>query len=236
MFVSHNELVTLCAKAFESLQKHCGESDAIANMVVELEMAGLGGVANFVAALQFLDEERKPVSPSIVIDLNHVEADLHGTSLLCHFPALLDVTIEQLISAKSARLTIHQCSNRHFAFGELVKLSGKGISVRMTWCNDKVPLGVEYIHNAGRRYPDIYFGDNQDIGVHDVEIELSLVPFIMDDASLSPDISAEMQAISFQRAWECGIEVDEAHWLTMKAFASRGLVENSEQSQRGAGE
>ncbi|PKF49903.1 DUF3726 domain-containing protein [Enterovibrio nigricans] len=235
MYVSHNELVTLSAKAFDSMQRRCGESDAIANMVVDLEMAGLYGVTSFVSALQFLDGDPEADTPDIQLDGKGIEVNLFGASLLCHFPALLDVAVEQLMQSRSATLVIRQCKNRLFAFGELNKLAGKGVSVRMRWSNGRAPVGIEYIHNAGSRYPNIYFGMNRGVDIQDVYIELSLQPFTCPSEKV-PDISSEMQAASVKRAWENGIEVDDAHWQLLKDYASRLLVENSEMSLRGAGE
>ncbi len=112
MQVSHNELVVLIGKAFTGLRRSCGEADMIANMVADLEMVGLNGVEHFVKALEFLQQERDcPVdveasSPSLLT------ANLHGCSILCHLPTVLDFTLEKLIGKSSITLNIQHCHNR----------------------------------------------------------------------------------------------------------------------------
>ncbi|WP_394209102.1 DUF3726 domain-containing protein [Enterovibrio calviensis] len=251
MQVSHNELVTLCTKAYDSLKRQCGEAETIANMVVDLEMAGLQGMSFFLAALESIEQDTDYPVPVFDADDHQIKVDLGGASLLCHFPALIDVALEQLIHGQRVQLHIRDCHNRWFGFGELLKLAGKGLSVRAQWRNDQAPNYVDYVHNAGFRYPNIYF-DNpgqlrtqplfstkmhpEQLQKNDLLVDIQLYPFEIFRANSEPDISAEMQSVAEQRAWKHGIDIEENDWNTLKKYVARSLVENSERSLQGAGE
>ncbi|WP_407334067.1 DUF3726 domain-containing protein [Enterovibrio sp. 27052020O] len=241
MKVSHNELVTLCAKAYDSLKRQCGEAENIANMVVDLEMAGLRGVALFLSALGYIEQENKYHAVAIEQDDEKVTVDLGGESLLCFLPALIDVAVEKLIQGQHVQLHIRNCRHRWFGFSELLKLAGKGLSVRAQWPNGESPSYVDCVHNAGNRYPDIYFDrpcENaiRELQSQDLRVDIQLTMFVVSSINGEPDINSDMQSAAEKRAWRHGIEVDEVHWNTLKAYVARSLVENSERSLQGAGE
>ncbi|MGF1768441.1 DUF3726 domain-containing protein [Enterovibrio makurazakiensis] len=241
MKVSHNELVSLCAKAYDSLKRECGEAENIANMVVDLEMAGMNGVSLFLSALASIEQEGDFPVASVVQDGETIIVDLSGASLLCHFPALIDVAVDQLIGEQHVQLHIRNCRNRWFGFSELLKLAGKGLSVRAQWVNGESPEFVDCVHNAGYRYPEVYFNKPKQIGIsdlphHDLLVDIQLAPF--EDAVFEgePSISSDMLMAAEAKAWKKGINVDESHWHALKKYVARGLVENSERSLQGAGE
>ncbi|MCD9477777.1 DUF3726 domain-containing protein [Photobacterium phosphoreum] len=235
--VSHNELITQCTKAFEGLQRQCGEADMIANMVVDLEMVGLNGVSHFVNALHFLAlEQDEAVYVEPVIN-QQLTANLLGCSILCHLPNLLDFTIDNLANRSSIVLNITQCHHRWLAFSELIKLAGKGLSVKAQWLNSSDYKQVVYILNAGQLLPELYIAN------HKVTAnELSL---IMDLQSLSIEISKKTLTFPFikedyqhlssfdlqaakQHAWKHGISIAVEHWQIIKHAASALLVESNE--------
>lgn len=234
--VSHNELVVLCTKAFDSLRHEYGESDTIAETVVDLQMAGLSGVSLYVEALQSLDGEEKRRSPLYDISGANIVVNLHGASLFCYLPALVDVAVERLVQSPSVSLTVHACRNRWLAFGVLLKLAGKGLSVRVRWHRNDSPDDVECLLNAGVRYPDIYFDKALGLEENSMQIELSLLPFEPSHPHIDPAISGHQQQVAAKTAWELGIDVNRDDWETLKGYASRLLVEDSEMSLRGAGE
>lgn len=234
--VSHNELVVLCAKAFDSLKNEYGESDTIAETVVDLQMAGLGGLSLFVEALESLDSEIKSRPPIYDISGANIVVNLHGASLFCYLPALVDVAVERLAQTPGVSLTVHACRNRWLAFGELLKLAGKGLSVRVRWHRNDSPDDVECVLNAGVRYPDIYFDKALGLDENSMQIELSLTPFEPSNPYAEPAISGYQQQLAAKTAWEQGIDIKRTDWDALKQYASRLLVEDSEASMRGAGE
>ncbi|NGN96180.1 DUF3726 domain-containing protein [Grimontia sp. S25] len=234
--VSHNELVGLCTKAFDALNHPHGESDTIAETVVDLEMAGLSGVSMFVEALPTLDEEREARAPRCDIIDGNILVNLHGGSLFCHLPALIDVAVERLIGFPQVSMSVKDCRNRWLAFGELLKLAGKGLSVRVCWHRNDSPDDIECILNAGSRYPDIYLQKDLGLEENSMQIELSLAPFSASNSASVPTISAQEQNEAASAAWEQGIRIRLSNWEALKHYASRLLVEDSERSMRGAGE
>lgn len=234
--VSHNELMVLCIKAFDSLKQEYGESDTIAETVVDLEMAGLNGVAMFVESLASLDGVQNLRPPLCDISDATIRVNLHGASLFCHLPALMDVAVERLVYFPEVSLTVRQCRNRWLAFGELLKLAGKGLSVKVRWHRNDSPDDVECILNAGSRYPNIYFDKESGLEENSMQIALGLEPFHPSNTGEAPAISSEAQSVSVKKAWEQGIDIRLADWETLKHYASRLLVEDSERSLRGAGE
>ncbi|MFT5881031.1 MAG: LDH2 family malate/lactate/ureidoglycolate dehydrogenase [Moritella sp.] len=237
--VSHNELVVLCAKAFNGLQRNCGEADMIANMVADLEMVGLNGIEHFVNALAFLQyESDNPITvthPSAV----QVTTDLHDGSILCHLPGLLDYSIEKLISQEQVTLHITHCHNRWLAFGELIKLAGKGLSVQAQWSNGRgsKQKHVVYILNAGCILPELYISEKSTRDQHSLSIAISKKNIALPNAGQeTTHLSSAILKQAKQHAWQEGITVNATDWKKIKQAAGAILVENSEKSERGAGE
>ncbi len=236
MYLSHNELVTLCSKTYDSLHRQCGESDVIANMVADLEMSGLKGVKHFVSSMDFLAAEPDvPVGAFLTNDAT-ISVDLKGASLLNHFPALVDVSMDQMIGRSAIHIEILNSHNRWFAYGELLKLAGKGLSVRAQWSNSQAPFHVDCVWNAGRRFPDIYFSELPQLPKKSLHVDVQQAAFTAEDfGPFTTCITAKSLSEAERRAWRDGIEIDESHWQTLKHYASRNLVESSEQSKMGAG-
>ncbi|MEH6530531.1 MAG: DUF3726 domain-containing protein [Photobacterium frigidiphilum] len=238
MQVSHNELVVLSAKAFDGLHRHCGESDMIANMVADLEMAGLNGVQHFVNALAFMKNENDGPVQVDAFTGSQLTANLHGCSILCHLPTLLDYTIEKLVDKPTITLHIEQCHNRWLAFGELVKLAGKGLSVKAQWYNGSDPKHVVYVLNAGYILPDIYLSTaDPTMNKHSLTIEISKTPIPQPTVTEHHQhISSASLAAAKQHAWQHGVTVKKSDWLKIKQTAGGILVESSDASRLGAGE
>lgn len=238
MQVSHNELVVLSAKAFDGLRRHCGESDMIANMVADLEMAGLNGVQHFVNALAFMKNENDGPVQVDAFTGSQLTANLHGCSILCHLPTLLDYTVEKLVDQPTITLHIEQCHNRWLAFGELVKLAGKGLSVKAQWYNGNDPKHVVYVLNAGCILPDIYLSKaDPTMNKHSLTIEISKTPIPQPRLTAHHQhISSATLAAAKRHAWQHGVTVNKSDWLKIKQTAEGILVESSDASRLGAGE
>ena len=239
MLVSHNEIVAIVYKAFTGMHREVGEADVIAAMVAELEMAGLDGIRHFNNASPYILSEQ-----DIPIDIVHQEAgairlDLHGSSLICHLPAVMDYALEKMGDLDHFKIYLMNCHNRWLAYSELVKLAEKGIACLAKWDNGTVPKHTLFTLNQGFVYPDLYFfNDSQgNYNTNDMVIELATSNFDIeqDIEHFNHKISTDELFATHQRAWKEGIYVDNEQWLILKKMAAAILVENSEESSKGAG-
>ena len=240
MIVTHNELITVTNKAFLGMRRVCGEADLIANMVADLQMVGLHGVKHFNNATQFISLERDEPVDIKVID-GHLIADLHGSSVACHLPVIIDYALEQMIANKHLKLSLKNCHNRWLAYSELLMLAGKGIACKAQWDNGSSPKHTLYILNRGCVLPELFLAETlqrEVNGLNDMTIELSVNDF--DIANLSSGYSKHIDAKNLSgvqdTAWNKGVFVEDHEWELLKNTATAILVENSEQSIRGAGE
>ena len=122
---------------------------------------------------------------------------------------------------------------------ELVKLAEKGIACLAKWDNGTVPKHTLFTLNQGFVYPDLYFfNDSQgNYNTNDMVIELATSNFDIeqDIEHFNHKISTDELFATHQRAWKEGIYVDDEQWLILKKMAAAILVENSEESSKGAG-
>lgn len=243
MIVSHNELVAAVNKAFLGMRRTCGEADVVANMVADLQMAGLDGVRHFNNGSRFIRHEQdSPVDIQQIAD-NQIEVNLHGSSLACHLPVIIDYALEKMVGFKSLSLTINHCHNRWLAYGELVKLAAKGIACRAQWENGASPKRILCVLDRGSISPELFFSDassslQDDVRRHSMTIEFSVKDFDIAQGAMGYEthIEAKELAMAHHAAWHEGIVVDDKEWQALKQTATVFLVENSEQSIRGAGE
>lgn len=245
MIVSHNELMAITNKAFLGMHRTCGEADEIANMVVNLQMVGLNGIHHFNKASQFLLQEKDCPVDIFVTKSGVLEVNLHGCSLACHLPAVIDYALEKMIGKQKLTIRLQHCHNRWLAYSELVKLANKGIACQAQWTNGSAPKRTLYVLNRGNVTPDIFLSNDNPEHLsadypssdHDMIIELSTRDFNV--AKLSSDYTTHIDASSLNNAqdmaWDKGISVDDTEWEILKQTATAILVENSEQSQQGAG-
>lgn len=239
MIVSHNEIVTTVNKAFLGMQREVGEADLIASMVAELQMAGLNGILHFNNASPYILSERDVAIDIVSQSEEEVSLDLHGSSLVCHLPVVMDYAIEKMGDREHFKIYLHNCHNRWLAYGELVGLAAKGIACLAKWDNGSAPKHTIFTLDKRFVYPDIYyFNDAQDnYNTNDMVIELSTSNFDIENETqhFNHKISTDELYATHQRAWKEGIYVDEQQWATLKKSASAILVENSEASSKGAG-
>ena len=245
MIVSHNEIVTIVNKAFLGMQREVGEADLIASMVAELQMAGLNGILHFNNASPFILSERDVAIDIIYQGEGEVRLDLHGSSLVCHLPAVMDYVIEKMGSRDHFKVYLQNCHNRWLAYSELAKLAAKGIACLAKWDNGSAPKHTIFTLDKRFVYPDLYFfneaqanyNTDTNTNTNDMVIELSTANFDIEqdiqyfDRKLSTD---ELYA-THQRAWKEGIYVDDEQWAVLKKSAAAILVENREASSKGAG-
>lgn len=239
MIVSHNEIVTIVHKAFTGMHREVGEADVIATMVAELQMAGLDGIRHFNNASPYiLTEHDTP------IDIVHqqdgaIRLDLHGSSLACHLPTIIDYALEKMGDLAHFRIYLQNCHNRWLAYSELVELAAKGFACLAKWDNGSVPKHTLFTLNQGFVYPDLYFFDQAqaNYNTNDMIIEIATQNFDIeqDIQHFNHKISTDELFETHQRAWKEGIYVDDEQWVILKKTAAAMLVENSETSSKGAG-
>ncbi|MCG3809860.1 MULTISPECIES: DUF3726 domain-containing protein [unclassified Psychrobacter] len=239
MIVSHNEIVTIVHKAFTGMHREVGEADVIATMVAELQMAGLDGIRHFNNASPYiLTEHDTP------IDIVHqqdgaIRLDLHGSSLACHLPTIIDYALEKMGDLAHFHIYLQNCHNRWLAYSELVGLAAKGFACLAKWDNGSVPKHTLFTLNQGFVYPDLYFFDQAqaNYNTNDMVIEIATQNFDIeqDIQHFNHKISTDELFETHQRAWKEGIYVDDEQWVILKKTAAAMLVENSETSSKGAG-
>ena len=239
MIVSHNEIVTIVHKAFTGMHREVGEADVIATMVAELQMAGLDGIRHFNNASPYiLTEHDTP------IDIVHqqdgaIRLDLHGSSLTCHLPTIIDYALEKMGDLAHFHIYLQNCHNRWLAYSELVGLAAKGFACLAKWDNGSVPKHTLFTLNQGFVYPDLYFFDQAqaNYNTNDMIIEIATQNFDIeqDIQHFNHKISTGELFETHQRAWKEGIYVDDEQWVILKKTAAAMLVENSETSSKGAG-
>ena len=239
MIVSHNEIVTIVHKAFTGMHREVGEADVIATLVAELQMAGLDGIRHFNNASPYiLTEHDTP------IDIVHqqdgaIRLDLHGSSLACHLPTIIDYALEKMGDLAHFHIYLQNCHNRWLAYSELVGLAAKGFACLAKWDNGSVPKHTLFTLNQGFVYPDLYFFDQAqaNYNTNDMIIEIATQNFDIeqDIQHFNHKISTDELFETHQRAWKEGIYVDDEQWVILKKTAAAMLVENSETSSKGAG-
>ncbi|AMN49170.1 DUF3726 domain-containing protein [Psychrobacter sp. P2G3] len=239
MIVSHNEIVAMVYKAFTGMHREVGEADVIASMVAELEMAGLDGVRHFNNASPYILTEQDTPIDIVHQETGAIRFDLHGSSLICHLPAIMDYALEKMGDLDHFQIYLMNCHNRWLAYSELVKLADNGIACLAKWDNGTVPKHTLLTLNQGFVYPDLYFfNEPQDnYNTNDMIIELATANFDIEQEIEHFDhkISTDELFATHQRSWKEGIHVDDEQWAILKKTAAAILVENSEASSKGAG-
>lgn len=241
MIVSHNELTGVVNKAFLGMRRTCGEADIIANMVAGLQMVGLNGIGHFNNAAQFLTAEKDSPVDIFITNDGGLVVDLHGCSLACHLPVVIDYALEKMVGKKHLTIELKNCHNRWLAYNELVKLAAKGLACKTQWNNGSSPQNTLYILNQGCVSPELFLSDHLDLtgrSLHDMTIQLSVNNFDVagDSQGYAKHINSTALNSAQRDTWYDGILVDDAEWAKLKQTAAALLVENSEQSVKGAGE
>lgn len=239
MIVSHNEIVTIVHKAFTGMHREVGEADVIATMVAELQMAGLDGIRHFNNASPYILTEHDTPIDIVYQEDGAIRLDLHGSSLACHLPTIIDYALEKMGDLAHFHIYLQNCHNRWLAYSELVGLAAKGFACLAKWDNGSVPKHTLFTLNQGFVYPDLYFFDQAqaNYNTNDMIIEIATQNFDIeqDIQHFNHKISTDELFETHQRAWKEGIYVDDEQWVILKKTAAAMLVENSETSSKGAG-
>lgn len=239
MIVSHNEIVAMVYKAFTGMHREVGEADVIATMVAELQMAGLDGIRHFNNASPYILTEHDTPIDIVYQEDGAIRLDLHGSSLACHLPTIIDYALEKMGDLAHFHIYLQNCHNRWLAYSELVGLAAKGFACLAKWDNGSVLKHTLFTLNQGFVYPDLYFFDQAqaNYNTNDMIIEIATQNFDIeqDIQHFNHKISTDELFETHQRAWKEGIYVDDEQWAILKKTAAAMLVENSETSSKGAG-
>lgn len=233
--LSHNELISLCKKAFLGVRCQSGESDRVANMVAALEMVGLSGVKSFVHALPLL-QQQPHVNPQVDhLSNKQLKINMQGSSLLSHLPSLLAYAQEKLVDHDSVTLKIEDCFSRWLVYGELAKLAKKGFYIKASWYSASHFQYINCLFQAHDYYPEIYMDNKPTETVNDLLIQISKKPFDIDTISGEVYLNSEQQAQFEKKSWENGVTIDYSDWQLMREFVKATLVASSAESLQGAG-
>lgn len=239
MIVSRNEIVTTVYKAFTGMHREVGEADVVATMVAELQMAGLDGVRHFNNASPYILSGQDTPIDIVEQQSGSIRLDLHGSSLACHLPAVIDYALEKMGDLDHFKIYLENCHNRWLAYSELVDLAAKGFACMAKWDNGTEPKHTLFTLNQGFVYPDLYFFNESqgNYNTNDMIIELATTNFNIEQESrnFNHKISTDELFETHRRAWKEGIYVDDEQWALLKKTATAILVENSEASSKGAG-
>ncbi|UOF93789.1 MAG: DUF3726 domain-containing protein [Bordetella sp.] len=245
MIVSHNELIATVNKAFLGMRRKCGEADIIANMVADLQIVKLDGVRHFNNAISFIKlEEDFPIQIELINEQNVLKTDLHGRSVACHIPIIIDSILEKFFSDKKSNLLkieINNCHNRWLVYNQLEYLSSKGLSCIAKWNNGSSPRKILCCFDSNSSFPNFYFSEklfNLEDSLHNLVIEISKNNLSVERFSNSYEnhLSSTSLEIIHQGSWKDGIFVEDSDWKALKNNSLSILVQDSAKSALGAGE
>lgn len=232
MVVSHNELINICSKAVASMKVPCKDIDKFSSTVAELEMVGLGGIKHFMHALSSSAKKTAPTTLDIsTTSKKDVQVNLHSSSIMYYLPILLYYIESKLTRQNTIVLNVLNACNPWLAFGELVNLGAKGLSVKANWYDDKNDNYVELILNKRDTYPNLFFLKK---GMHKPNV--FLLEASTKNATFPPPpsykkiISSTFLEKNKKKSWDSGISIRKKDWVFIKKFADKILVPSNETS------
>ncbi|MGB1361029.1 MAG: DUF3726 domain-containing protein [Alphaproteobacteria bacterium] len=232
MRITYNELITITDKCLNALKFPVGETDRIAGMVADLELAGFDGLKMFLNSIKKINTNSVDITIKQTND-NTIDIDLKNSSVIFHLPSIMYYARQRLKYQDSITMNITNAYGRWLAYGELKKIAERGFNVHAHWGRRKVDEAVEYFLSSGNKHPDLYVSNEKQ--------ELSILKINISKTSFKQDVNG--RHISSNELMEktntsiCdGVEVDENIWNELYEIAKLGLVENSETSEaQGAG-
>jgi LDH2 family malate/lactate/ureidoglycolate dehydrogenase len=252
MHVSMVELKAALRRCFEATGYFVGNYEDAAEMILWLEKHGLNGLAELSSSLPFInqDEDKEP-STIVYEDSSAIVVDNHNRSSLNSIAAALDVAYYKAVEKGIATATIRNCHNRMFVLKALTDCGRRGVSVVAYWQNgsDSVTEHTAAI-KAGHKYPSYQHAAIESTDSDDADQQQSLTIICSTRVDLSsslkarPDnaskakveiISSAQIAANKLKSVEHGIEISEQLWDSINQIGAGVLVENSEQSRKGAG-
>lgn len=249
MHVSMVELKAALRRCFEATGYFVGNYEDAAEMILWLEKHGLNGLAELNSSLPYIDKDEDKAPSSIVYeDSSAIVIDAHNRSSLNSIAAALDMAYFKAVENGIATATIRNCHNRMFVLKALTDCGRRGVSVVAYWQNgtEKVTEHTAAI-KAGHKYPSY---QQAEIANQDADQQQSLTIICSARVDLSSSLKANASAAGKVNAKtissaqiaqnklqsvEHGIEISQSLWGSINQIGEGVLVENSEQSRKGAG-
>lgn len=251
MKVSHNELSSLCRRAFEGLGFPAGDHEDAADMAVWLEQHGLDGIEALQQGLAHIDRHGTRALSRTFEDSSLAVIDGCENSILTCGSLAADLVYARARRKGLGVVKVHNCHNRKLMLGYLARCARRGMSMMAFWRNSQAPVAVEQVVSirAYEEYPTLLLyqvEDRDERLTRNHSVTLIASPHFAMLQSLHPDPEeatllqvlgpADFERQS-RRVWEEGLEVGDAAWKQLKELSNRTLVEETEQSRRrGAGE
>ncbi|MBY4675392.1 DUF3726 domain-containing protein [Marinobacterium arenosum] len=247
MHISMNELKAALRRCFEATGYYVGNYEDAANMILWLEKHGLNGLAELKRAMPYIaDDSDKPLSRVVYEDSTSAIIDSNGRSALNCIAASVDLAHAKALEVGIATVTVHNCHNRMFILKALTDCGRRGISVAAYWQNGNQTVTEHAAAiNAGDRYPSYSEAttslsttpaDKQTLTiVCSSRVNLTASLQSSKGNRLARYVSPQQVAENKAHSVEHGIEIEPELWDEINRIGAGVLVENSEQSQRGAG-
>ena len=240
MHISHNELYSLCHKAFEGLQVPFGLREDAAHQVTDLEMiAGCG--LDFLSRMAEQPHLELPL-PKITIHEEspcHIRLSSGGASALLAGPLLADLALvrahkegyclieaEDLYDPELLLIQVMRCAARGYAAGLWWNTGESCCQVKMTAGDDGPWASAEFGGQAVHRTGPIHFACTKSAKTLD-----DLMPDI-EAFFTEPNVLLEARRQRFRH----GLHMPDHLWSCLNGYAERVLVPESDESkERGAG-
>lgn len=233
IYVSKNELKAACIKAYNGLKLNLGEADLIASMVIDMQMAGLSGVSNFLKAIPHL--KSKNLEIALNITNQNLNVDLNGYSILCHIQIIIAYALDFLNQYNCLNIEISQCYNRSFVYSQLKRLSSKNLYARAYWYDKNASQYHEFVISNNEDFPDVFVQNKQsDLDDKTLYIQISKNPIEginYDEVSISHSVLEKNYDESVSKA----ILLPKQEWEQLLYFTKGVMVQSSEQSRKDAG-
>ncbi len=265
MHVSMVELKAALRRCFEATGYFVGNYEDAAEMILWLEKHGLNGLAEFNSSLPYINQDQNKQPSTIVYeDSTAIVIDSHHRSSLNSIAAALDVAYCKSVENGIATVTIRNCHNRMFVLKALTDCGRRGVSVVAYWKNgsEKVTEHTAAI-KSGHKYPSYQQAvidvdnltdqsvDQQKKEQQQIDQQQSLTIICSTRVDLSSSLKARPEtshnkakvevtsstqiAANKLHSVEYGIEIKEELWESINQIGAGVLVENSEESRKGAG-
>ena len=250
MHVSLNEFTLVCRRALDSLGFPAGDFEDAADMVVWLEQHGLGGAQLLGEILPRLQDNHWPSLQRHHDDGGCVVLEMDNGSLLNGGSLAADLACIRAMETGLGIVRLQGCLDRSFILVYLARCARRGHHIAALWCTGQPRRAVQNVGVALAfdRLPVLHRFRADGGGKQEADTA-TLTLFASRDFAMLPATPPDHPSIELlecvtsqqfdaraRRAWDQGIDVDEALWRALHELARRKLVADSATSRaRGAG-
>jgi hypothetical protein len=228
--ITQEELVATVRKAFEGLGFPPGEREDAADMVVWLELHGMGGLSELRKGLRYLRDEATQRPEQRYADERLAVLDARGASVLAVGAHAAETACTMARSSGIATVRIADCHNRLLVLGYLNRAARQGVNLLAYWENrGDEPVIYSVSITAGDELPSVRAYDvvGEDLShTHDLVLiastDFMLAPFpyserLIDRPRLSP--TPEFMRTHMERCFGEGMDVDDPLWAEIRELA-----------------